>query len=187
MKLTALASIGAALMLLIGCGSKNLTRGKAADLIKNAEFAGDELKAKQEEYTLTLQSDHWVMNPDEEKRALRGVVASGWVNADFHRCAHQGLGFGEAICLQTTLTDKGRQASKSWNKLQFGGWKLITSTAELIEVTGISTPTATEAEVEYTWRSVPTDDGKALGIPASKTRTASADLQLFDDGWRVSR
>jgi hypothetical protein len=186
MKLTLLASIGVAVILSTGCGSKSLTRGKAAELIKKAEFTGDALKSKQQEYTLTLESDHWVINPSQEKENLNGLVASGYVNADFHRCAHQGAGFGEAICLQTTLTDKGRQASASWKKLPFGdAWTLITSTGEFGEVTGITMGTPTDATVQYTWRQVLTDEGKALGMPAPQWNQASAELKLFDDGWRA--
>jgi hypothetical protein len=84
---------------------------------------------------------------------------------------------------------------------------------EIIEITGIRKEGANRAEVEFTWRAVPTEAGEAFD-PTSDTfkslpptlqqkithvnilgnslktsfgeaRRATARLQLYDDGWRV--
>ena len=56
---------------------------------------------------------------------------------------------------------------------------------EVIAVTGINAgPHA--AVVQYTWYWAPTEYGKQLGCaPETEQAADAAQMQLFDDGWRL--
>ena len=70
---------------------------------------------------------------------------------------------------------------------------------EIIEVTGITKISETEAGAEFTWRWIPNAVGKALlranldvsgspvQSPGNQVSSSDASFQLFDDGWRIEQ
>jgi hypothetical protein len=40
---------------------------------------------------------------------------------------------------------------------------------------------------EYTWRDVPTADGKHMGIATSEPQKGSISCEQYDDGWRITQ
>jgi len=70
-------------------------------------------------------------------------------------------------------------------RLEKAGWRIPTARREFVGVTGITMRTPTVAAAEYTWRWVLTDRGRQLGIEPSEASAASAEFQLFEDGWRI--
>lgn len=109
------------------------------------------------------------------------------------------------------LTTKGKKAVRAAGGV--GEDSVPAFRREVVEITGIRKEGANRAEVEFTWRAVPTEAGEAFD-PTSDTfkslpptlqqkithvnilgnslktsfgeaRRATAHLQLYDDGWRV--
>lgn len=151
------------LISLTGCG---LTRSKASTLISEyPKFAN----------TKTATYDSWAMMADDgsERGALAKAMSSlGYIDSD------------------GKLTPKGETAKKDWKEhrdpLQY---EINVGKRELVEVTGLSEstdPTGSYAEATFTWHwAAISDVGKEMGID-KKTYTGEAQLQKFDDGWRVS-
>jgi hypothetical protein len=114
---------------------------------------------------------------------LRKYESLGWINLVVGRCALMG-------CIaDITLTPKGEEESKRWKKSGWGSaggtWIIPTARKEFIEVTGVTMANPTIAVAEFTWRWVPTDDGKELGYTTSTPQSSSANFQLYDDGWHL--
>jgi hypothetical protein len=82
-----------------------------------------------------------------------------------------------------TLTAKG--AAEQWpeHTERGGGWDIVAARRELVDVTGVVTESDL-ARAEFTWRSVPTAGGTALGTPPA-SRRASATFRRYVDGWRL--
>lgn len=101
----------------------------------------------------------------------------GWVNIEYYECTLQ-------------LTTDGQRQASSWRSqsdLLGSGWDIPVAAVQLVDVTGISQAEGTPlAQVEFTYSWVPTAFGQKLGItPDGTPKAGSAELQRFDDGWRV--
>jgi hypothetical protein len=89
------------------------------------------------------------------------------------------------------LTPSGKVTAGAWKSwrdpLGTSGWEIPVATLRLGGVTGVSQGDgAAVAQAEYTYRWVPTDAARKLGIiPDGTLRAERATLQRFDDGWRV--
>lgn len=115
--------------------------------------------------------------------------------------------------VEPVLTDKGEREAVEVPEAN-GRKGIIISRRELVEVTGVSTPTGGVAQAVFTWKEVPTKAGEAFdpttdthnGLPEwvrrgisgpppgmgkglgrnySALRKRTALLRLYDDGWRV--
>jgi hypothetical protein len=161
-----------------GCGSKELTRSKAGELIKIAEFSPKAIEDSTKDVWFEVMTNGVVSNSEVPK--LRELQAAGWITLVVHKPST----FSSTV--DVALTENGVTQSKAWVSNRPNRWVIPTTQREFIEVTGITTPAATLATVEYTLRWIPTDSGKKLGIQPSKPELASATFQLFDDGWRMA-
>jgi len=110
----------------------------------------------------------------------------------------------------TQLTPKGEENAKSWLKgsdeeiylflygpAQYGLptrpdgtlFHIPLAVKELVAVTGIVfDPSHTRAQVEFTWKWVPTANAKSLPkkVPSEAIQGAASVCALYDDGWRCS-
>lgn len=207
-------------------GSRELTRDKAAELIRN-----DEQFRAPESIALKPQPG-WaqrVQSADEAQgqATARAVESYTEYFAEVAVLRHLGLvdvkvtvterptpthPFWE-FRMEPHLTDEGRKEAAA-DPASAGRQAIALARKELIEVTGISIPRDGVAQVEYTWRLVPTEAGAAfdtttpayknLPAPLQKlvvrptsltrataerrydgTKRSTALLRRYDDGWRV--
>lgn len=154
-----------------GCNSKELTRSRAADLIKSSE----EFKKG---VSITLLSEYrqsltligtGSREMSKEDFALRRFLES---HADLAVLNHLGLidfkvskiefpdSAASPVVINSSLTDKGREAAKEWQQ-QGNGWTIPTAKKEMVEVTGLTgdDKDSKEARAEYTWKWQPTEIG----------------------------
>lgn len=101
------------------------------------------------------------------------------------------------------LTPKGEAEAKVWVKTaettkgqyEIGPdspdvtvFRIGIAERQLIEVTGIAfAPGGTTAQVEFTWKWLPTAQAKLLPktVPTDKPRQEAFYFRLYDDGWRI--
>jgi hypothetical protein len=166
---------------LSGCsGSKELTREKAAELIKSGAMQA-----------IAVEQGHpgqWEVKPqknagltDRDLEYLRPLEKAGWVSLK----VLSRTPFVNSVDVE--LTEKGVAASHSWKQDQFGKWLIPTMEQEFVEITGITNPEPTHAIAEYSWRWTPNQQGKDFGEKPSEIQTATARFELFDDGWRIAQ
>jgi hypothetical protein len=165
-----------------GCRGKDLTRSKAAEIIKKTNFSPEKIKERTlGEFTVGADTNAFIM--EYNLKQLRTLEKVGWITIAVRRC--NGIG---GCAVDIAITPKGAEAATSWRKLSgFKGdtWLVLTKQPEFIEVTGVSNTSPTSGQVEYTWRYVPTESGKTLGIAATEPMRETLMMQLFDDGWRI--
>lgn len=206
-------------------GGQELNRSRAAELIQNSgnfRAVSYELQG-QPEWTIKAESDD---EPEEQARS-RAVESYSDYFAEIAVFRYLGLVEVKATTIERpasgylfwkfrmtpTLTAKGRQRAAQDSDGQ-ERQAVVLARKEVVSVTGITTPRQGVAQVEFTWKSVPTEEGaafdpgsttyknlpealqKVISRPTSATfRTAerkydgvnksTAVLQRYDDGWRV--
>jgi hypothetical protein len=175
---------------LSACGPKELTRSKAAELIKAKYFSPEALKAARKTIPIYVGQNivAGVNGParpgiDLGMPQFRGLESAGFVTLNVRDCR-----FGSCT-LDVALTQKGKTASSGWipDDVQLGNnrWKLPVASAEFIEITGIVSQSPTTAIADYTAKWNPTSDGSAIGIPNSPIMSGKVSFQKYDDGWRI--
>jgi hypothetical protein len=172
--------------------TNNLSRGRAADLIK----AYPEFKSTFDNKILVgrIWEDGW----------------GGNVSSDLQLLMDEGLltitktgqkQFGRFTEYLVELTPKGEIEAKVWakttEKVDFDSLGLVSSNVtvyhvvvaekQLIEVTGIAMNEGGKTgRAEFTWRWAPTAHAKlSKQVPSDEVKECSAYFQLYDDGWRV--
>lgn len=194
------------------CSDKNLSRSRAADVIKQAQNFSDAMVIK-----VPVGNIWWDWrnvndpNPNYPLKTLqdRDILTyresgqkEGWWNKEYI----------------TELTPRGKDLSKSWvltkekmpNGSTFMGtqsrcwtvqgrgetchepngdvYSVVLARRKMIAVTGIRTdPGGKESSAEFTWEWVPTADGKIFveRIPTG-VQKGRALFELYDDGWRIT-
>jgi hypothetical protein len=157
--------------LALGCGAKELTRPTAAELIRKASV----------DQAIVIHFKEMVSGsiPVTDVQFYKNLEKAGWLTFGVHTCS-------SLTCdVDARLTPKGAMKSKGWKKNQDGIWEVVTARPELVEITGIISPDATTADVEFTVRVVPTESGKDLGIEPTKPAAGAVQFKLYDDGWRI--
>jgi hypothetical protein len=171
-------------VILAACGSKELSRSKAAKLIKERYYTPQAIESSMSIAQVNEMKGQVYGNRELGRGGiLRKYESLGWINIVVGRCALMG-------CIaDISLTPKGKEESKGWKKSGWGSaggtWIIPTARKEFIEVTGITTSNPTISVAEFTWRWVLTDDGKQLGLTLPAPQRGSANFQLYDDGWRL--
>lgn len=176
----------AALTLLSACGSKELNRARAADIIESSEgFKNPVTITIQPEYRQSLAlAAVGVQTTSREEIALKRFFEA---HPDLAVFNHLGLvqfkvsniqypdSAASPVTVTTALTDVGRSASREWQQAG-AGWVIPIGRRELIEVTGVtvSEREGKTARVEYTWR------WKPLGIGINFD-TTSRDYQSLPE------
>jgi len=157
------------------CGSKELTRSRAADVLRSSEeFQKPVAVALLPEYrqSLTLIGTGSHTMPREEF-ALRRFLES---HADLATLNHLGLvefrvgrieypdSVSSPVTVTVELTDEGRSASREWQ--QSGPrWMIPIARRALVEVTGLNgSADSKTARVEYTWKWEPTATGRNFDV-----------------------
>ena len=199
--LTGVLSVIATMTLFFtGCGSKELTPSRAADLIQQAEFAD---KVQWQSFYTGNNVD-----PDGEhgKQLYIVLEKAGWVKRGpesviydpYHSHAYVGL---QSI----TITDQFLSVSKSWTQGRpvivgngLTKWSFPVVVGEFVGITNISKParfiglhdkdTDNIMGVEYTWHFVLTKEAQMLKQKAHEigeilSRTRSDGSTLCDDLW----
>jgi len=162
--------------LCVGCGSKELTRPKAAEIIKTVRFSKKTIDETQQVARIREQTNGVVT--DSEVPQLRAFERAGLIKLLVRRC------YLFTCAVDVSLTEKGAVQSKDWRK-ENGTWVVPTARREFLAVTGITTSQPSIAGATYTSQWKPTETGKQLGIKAPRPEAESAMFQLFDDGWRI--
>ncbi|MGA2483552.1 MAG: hypothetical protein ABSF92_10600 [Candidatus Acidiferrales bacterium] len=98
---------------------------------------------------------------------------------------------------KVSLTKDGVSQSNSWThqtlRVPIGvfkgavaeDWVVPVAKSEIVEVTGIAAGETGQAQADFTWKWRPIDKiGQAINLN-SQIFKASANLRLYDDGWRV--
>lgn len=164
----------AALLCLTACGSKEMTRSRAADLITSSEaFKNPVTITLRPEYhqSLALTGTDSQSIPKEEI-ALRRFLES---HPDLAVLAHVGLvefkvkgieypnSASSPVTVTASLTGEGRTASRGWQQLG-EGWAIPIARRELVEVTGLwgGEGDSKKARAEYTWRWNPVGVGTSF-------------------------
>lgn len=170
--LVALCAVNAA------CGTRDLTRPKAVEVIKRDLFNPKALESDQQSIQF--------------KVGQGGSINSGLLD-QLHLLAKAGLFrltdrgcIGNSCTYDSVLTESGKAKLVSWTHIGGSFYEIPTARKEFVEVTGISALDASYSLVLYTYRYVPTEFGKILDIAPSDLKKGRIQLQLFDDGWRVS-
>jgi hypothetical protein len=175
--------------LLVGCGSKELTRPKAAELINNEYFKQANIEKTAKNLTVRTGSGHNYIIHDSESNTLMAVQRAGLFSVQLHPGVFLTSG-------NVSITEKGRALSREWkedrsrvksvNLAEIGPiWIIPTQRQKFLEVTGITTQSPTTAVTEFKWQWIRTESGKALGITEDTVVTSTAQFQLYDDGWRI--
>lgn len=168
-------------VLIAACSGQQLSRPKAAAIIKKELFTPSRFNPNVMNYQ---EGANQVQNEGYVKNQLRALEKSGWITLSVHGCSLN------SCSIDSGLTDKGKAHSSDWKPFPGAGpgyWTFSTAQDEFLEVTGIATVEKGVAVVEYTYHSVPTDTGKALGMEPSSPQKGSVQFQLYDDGWRISQ
>lgn len=181
----------AAALGLAACGSKELNRSSAADVLEASDaFKNPVSITLQPQYrqSLALGGVGGQTVPKEEV-ALKRFFES---HPDLAVLNHLGLvefkvtniqypdSAASPVSVTATLTDAGKSASGDWQQAG-DGWTIPIARRELVEVTGLTggEGESKTARVEYTWR------WKPLGIGTNFDMT-SADYQRLPESVRRS-
>jgi hypothetical protein len=181
--------------------SKNLTRPRAAELIKtHPSFIG------------TTDSDIPVGTFWFDRRDIQAFVESNIQPlVDKGLVTFRKTGRSNAVWFHecvVEITSEGESVAKDWKKgtnrewvLKYQGpvgiaspdvtlYHIAVAERRLIEVTGIATDSnGTRARVEFTWKWVPTTYGKYIvkAVPSEESHGGAVECQLYDDGWRMGQ
>jgi hypothetical protein len=174
----------------VACSSKEISRERAADLIRS----NNEFKRPDGVKLLTGKFCY-------DWRNLRDVYTSyaPLESADLLKVSDLGAGCGSMWLKRynVELTSSGMARAKSWTTSDDKGWAtdaqgsttyfIPTASKELVEVTGITKdPEGGQAQAEFTWKWAPTEDASRFGkVPSAELKKGLASLQLYDDGWRI--
>lgn len=171
------------------CSSNKLSRSSAAGLIESSEAFKKTISIillPEYRQSLTLIGEGNRDLPKEEF-ALRRFLES---HADLAALNHLGLvefkvtgiqypdSATSPVTVTTTLTDKGRSASRQWQ--QSGeGWTIPVAKRELVEVTGLtgSEGGSKQARVEYTWKWQPTEAGASFDVSGQAYQSLPASVR----------
>jgi hypothetical protein len=171
MKRSALALAAVAAVFLCACGSKELSRSKAAQEITKARFKTEKVSY----FEIGLGHTYGCQGAVFESLGKAGILKTSNISSN-------NLG----TSCDAVLTELGSQllkTEKGWTTGN-GGIRMPVAHAEFGEVTGIERPMPTIAIVEYTWHWVPNRAGIPVGDATPKTE--HAEFNLFDDGWRLT-
>lgn len=213
------------LMLLLafttGCtNSRELTRDRAAEMIRDSESfrAPITLALKREmDWNVRAQSE----SESEADARVRAVETYYQVYSEMDVLRQLGLidlrlvprrrpepGYPTwTFSVDPLLTEKGRGAADSGQGVQDKA-SVRLAEREFVEVTGITKAGGDTARIEYVWKEVPTEAGRAFvpsspeyqSLPAplrqalagrnqtkdfSKVNRATAVFRLYDNGWRL--
>jgi hypothetical protein len=166
----------AAALCMTACGSKELTRSRAADVLKSSEGFQKSvtvalLPAYRQSLTLIGTGSH---TTPKDEFALRRFLES---RADLATLNHLGLvefrvvrieypdSASSPVTVTATLTDEGRSASREWEQ-SGSSWLIPIARRALIEVTGLKSGggDSKTARVEYTWKWEPTATGRSFDV-----------------------
>jgi len=173
-------------LVLTSCGSKELSRSKAAKLIKEKYYTQQMIENGAQTTQVAEMKDQVVGQsgsafgirggglPD-----LRNYEKAGWITLVVRRCQFN------SCAVDVSLTPKGASESTGWKKISDKVWMVPIFRREFIEVTGITSSEPSTAVAEFTSRWIPTDYGKELGATPSAPETGNASFRLYDDGWRL--
>lgn len=144
-------------MIFTACGSKELSRSKAAKLIKQQYFTPQAIESSMWTAQLPEGKDQFCSNDGLGKGGtLRKYESLGWINLVIRRSTFMGC------AVDISLTPEGQAESKGWKKAGLGSesgtWLIPIARKEFIEVTGFTSPASSMAVAEYTWNWVPTDN-----------------------------
>jgi hypothetical protein len=171
---------------LTACGSKELSRSKAARLIKE-QYYTQQMIEKGAQTTQVSEMKSQVVGQSGSIFGVRGgglpdlrnYEKAGWITLVVRGCKFN------SCAVDVSLTPKGLAESKGWRKLSDRVWMVPIFKHEFIDVTGITSPEPSVAVAEFTSRWIPTDYGKELGAVPSAPETSTANFRLYDDGWRL--
>jgi hypothetical protein len=176
-------------MILVACGSKELSRSKAAKLIKEKYYTSQMIQDGAQRTQITEMKGSLVgqsgnaMIPGYNLSDLRNYEKAGWITLVVRSC-QTGTCF-----VDVSLTSKGVEESKGWKKISnvVGEkvWEVPIFQREFVEVTGITSSEPSSAVVEFTSRWIPTEKGKEMGAVPSAPKSSTANFRLYDDGWRL--
>ena len=173
-------------LILTACGSKELSRSKAAKLIKEKYYTSQAIESSTQTTQIAEMKDEVVGQsgsafgirggglPD-----LRNYEKAGWITLVVRRCQFN------SCAVDVSLTPKGAEESKGWKKISDKVWVVPIFQREFIDVTGITSSEPSTAVAEFTSRWIPTDYGKELGATPSAPEAGNANFRLYDDGWRL--
>lgn len=172
--------------LLSACGSKELNRARAADIIESSEaFKNPVTVTIQPEYRQSLAlAAVGVQTTSKEEIALKRFFEA---HPDLAVFNHLGLvqfkvsniqypnSAASPVTVTAALADAGRSASVEWQQTGVG-WVIPIARRELVEVTGVAVGEreGKRARVEYTWR------WKPLGV-GTNFDTSSRDYQSLPE------
>jgi hypothetical protein len=172
-------------MILVACGSKELSRSKAAKLIKEKYYTSQMIQDGAQRTQITEMKGSLVgqsgnaMIPGYNLSDLRNYEKAGWITLVVRSC-QTGTCF-----VDVSLTSKGVEESKGWKKISNKVWEVPIFQREFVEVTGITSSEPSSAVVEFTSRWIPTEKGKEMGAVPSAPKSSTANFRLYDDGWRL--
>jgi hypothetical protein len=184
--------------------AKDLSRTVAADLIK-----------RDSQYRSTDNQDipvgrFWVNSLSLDSYYLEGHNIQPLEDSGILTFLKTGKTYVLWVECVVELTAKGEEAAKSWAKgseddlfMSLYGpavyglpakpegalFHIPVAVKELVAVTGIVfDPSHTRAQVEFTWKWVPTANAESLPkkVPSDAIRGNAAECALYDDGWRCS-
>ena len=173
-------------LVLTACGSKELSRSKAAKLIKDKYYTPQMIEDGAQTTQVSEMKDAVVGQsgsvygirggglPD-----LRNYEKAGWITLVVRGCQFN------SCAVEVSLTPKGASESTGWKKISDKVWMVPIFRREFIDVTGITSSEPSTAVAEFTSRWIPTNYGKELGATPSAPETGNATLRLYDDGWRL--
>lgn len=176
-------------MILAACGSKELSRSKAAKLIKEKFYTPQMIQDGMQTTQISNMNNNPVgqsgnaMIPGHNLPDLRNYEKAGWITLVVRRCQ-------TGICfVDVSMTSKGVEESKGWKKITnvVGEkvWEVPKFQREFVEVTGITSSDPSTAVVEYTSRWIPTENGKEMGEVPTAPKSNTVNFRLYDDGWRL--
>ncbi len=176
-------------LILTACGSKELSRSKAAKLIKAQQFESKVQTIPLIEMKATPAQGIEGENAPGARGGLpdyRRYEKAGWITLDVQKC--RPMYPGSWCAADISLTPKGMAESAAWTRgtgTYKSLWNIPILHWEFVEVTGISSESPDTAVVEFTNRWVPTRYGKELGEVPSAPETNSFNFRRYDDGWRL--
>ncbi|MBV9745981.1 MAG: hypothetical protein JO099_19650 [Acidobacteriia bacterium] len=162
-----------------GCGSKELTRVKAAELIRQMTANPEGGEHSQEYFEFQEAEDGFSSDTaviDQYQRLEKtGLIALAVGECSLFGCHYK-----------ATLTDSGKLAARRWTKNQFNIWQIPQMKRELIEVTRVTMVAPDMAVAECTGRWAPTEVGRQFGLEQSKVERWSVNFQLLNDEWAIA-
>ncbi len=175
---------------LVTCGPGELTRDRAAELVRESE------KFLEDGESRSIVIGRLIYDQRHENATYGGLEDARIITVKPHPETY--VIWYKLYDIE--LTPQGKELAKDWrsvgerDKVDFGvKLREVEYIAQLrqrnlIAITGVaSNASSKEAEVEFKWNWAPTLTGKTLGLKAEEdSRSGKAFLILYDDGWRIS-